>query len=474
MILATVHIPQGTLPYIFGEKHKGQTLNLGGKYLYEVEETDKTLHIKSRSSNKDFIDGFWGENISLVNAIVGGNGAGKTTILRAINQELDVKHQNVLYIFEDKNEDNKIFTLNETSKKITSDGTFELQSFLKENLEKNYYSPVLDYELQDTRSAISLVSYLEGDLEQYYFDSITRNILFLNEPVAKQIKQVYPDFPSYDKYFIKVSQHKKSYFRKPYIDTNLGNPNKAEVVINNIDGDLVSLESDIKNKDWNHSRFINTLRKYKDILQADNFTAIFQRLWALEEYSTSNQYDYIHDGNDFFKDLEITFLSYLVLGAVFPQTGLHGGYDFTNILEEKDFKKRLDKFLELYLANTYYELYEDMKEKAEGISVENKDALLRFIAEYRWTTRLGVKTDSLKGSYEKGISKNFQLLENSMTFLKPLSMKKVLSIENGNIAFDITNDSLTVYTEMVSKYKILLEAFQSIPVYPIYNSICTE
>lgn len=83
-MISKIHIPKGTLPYIFGSDHKALTLNL----VNEAMGTDLNyIENKSSSGSKKepkYISNFWGENIQSVSAIVGNNGAGKSTLLKAI------------------------------------------------------------------------------------------------------------------------------------------------------------------------------------------------------------------------------------------------------------------------------------------------------------------------------------------------------------------------------------------------------
>ena len=83
-MISEIHIPKGTLPYIFGSDHEALTLNL----VNEAMGTDLNyIENKSSSGSKKepkYISNFWGENIQSVSAIVGNNGAGKSTLLKAI------------------------------------------------------------------------------------------------------------------------------------------------------------------------------------------------------------------------------------------------------------------------------------------------------------------------------------------------------------------------------------------------------
>ena len=49
MKLAAIYIPSAALPHIFGENHNGQTINLGGKYIYTLEESPNgAVYLKDR------------------------------------------------------------------------------------------------------------------------------------------------------------------------------------------------------------------------------------------------------------------------------------------------------------------------------------------------------------------------------------------------------------------------------------------
>lgn len=465
MRLAAIYIPAKTLPYILGANHEGQTLNLGGQYHYNIEEQEESLDIKSREHNSNFIKEFWGKDISLVSAIVGRNGTGKTTILRAINQEFDLRHQDVLHIFEDESNNSKIFILNETNKKATSNLALELEHFTQRNLEKQYYSPVLDYELQDTRSAISLVNYVQGNLEEHYFDSITRNILFLNEPIISDLSRVYPDFPSYDKYFIRIVQHRKSDFRKPYIDVNMGNPNKASVAINYVDGEIMRLENDIESKSFDKENVLSILKNFRRTLEGDSFTTLFTWLWELEDYKSSNEFEYIHDGDNFVKNLEVTLLSHIILGAVFPQTGLHGGFDFREELNESTFIEKLDKLLEYYFSNQYEVLNEIIVKRLSKVTIDKKEDIIAIIDSDKFTSIRGVKTDRLKLSMKNDLEM-FSKIKELYEHLTGLIKNDILHLENGSLVFSINESNISVYKEIVVKYKEVLEALKSLPITP--------
>ena len=100
MRLVAVYFQEKMLDHIFGIEHSGQLINLGGKNIYELNKKNGNLELNIKEKNSDFIPGFWGHGISLVSAIVGANGVGKTSILRAINHKADFRYKPSIQIFE--------------------------------------------------------------------------------------------------------------------------------------------------------------------------------------------------------------------------------------------------------------------------------------------------------------------------------------------------------------------------------------
>nr|WP_321227746.1 AAA family ATPase [uncultured Psychroserpens sp.] len=82
--------------YLF---EKAQYVNLGGKYIYEFEKNGDSINI-SRCINNDYLEGFFDitnldSKLINVNAIVGQNGAGKSSLLDSI-RSLFIENPNAL------------------------------------------------------------------------------------------------------------------------------------------------------------------------------------------------------------------------------------------------------------------------------------------------------------------------------------------------------------------------------------------
>lgn len=212
MRLAAIFIPKGVLTHIFGDDHKDYTVNLGGKYLYELSEINSVVKIKEKVENPNFIEDFWGENISLVSAVVGANGTGKTTLLNVFK---NTNHCSFIY---EEFDNNKYVILDEI------DGCHSTI----------YYSPFLNIQYHDFENRnfedISIYPMMLNDteyenielsaqLELYNSENLKRWIKFRRkEGIANFLKDI--QLPVFDNIKIKfnhisVKNHDTSYaFRR--------------------------------------------------------------------------------------------------------------------------------------------------------------------------------------------------------------------------------------------------------------------
>ena len=83
-MIAAIYICPNSIPYLFGKAHEAITLNLGGRFFYKLGEKDGHTKILEKIPNDSYINGFWPNSISLLSAIVGANGTGKSTIIQLI------------------------------------------------------------------------------------------------------------------------------------------------------------------------------------------------------------------------------------------------------------------------------------------------------------------------------------------------------------------------------------------------------
>ncbi|MCW3170345.1 hypothetical protein OMO38_17590 [Chryseobacterium sp. 09-1422] len=197
-------------------------LNLGGKYIYDVKHKRDNKYEVSRVPNTNHIENFWDNNISLISAIVGENGAGKTSVFRNLNKIFSPYDRqdrvfDTIFIFENLSEDSYCYF----SEKFEVD---EIAKIKRNEIETIYYSPVIDYDLTDINSPISLIYHYSDSISTFYLQNLQRHLFFLkNTELVENLKKSYEHFPFYEKLKIKANQLYKDDFEKVYIQTTIGN-----------------------------------------------------------------------------------------------------------------------------------------------------------------------------------------------------------------------------------------------------------
>jgi hypothetical protein len=140
---------------------KPKVINLGGEYLYDFKEIDTTINV-SRKRNENYIEGFFNitdskSNLSLISAIVGKNGAGKSSLMNVLRSKF-VKNKNSLpysktILLVENNLDSYPIILQSDFKKVVLVGSTDkgetligdLKTYLTSNVQTIYYSPHFDF-----------------------------------------------------------------------------------------------------------------------------------------------------------------------------------------------------------------------------------------------------------------------------------------------------------------------------------------
>lgn len=207
MQLAAYHIINSDLGI------KNQTVNFGGKYFYELSENAERKIEIQRTLNPKYISNFYSadEKLTLVSAIVGRNGTGKTRLLtemiecisgsrRSSNILLFEEGEKVLLFF--GNVDSEQGISGNTKREFINPDDFNIE-VLRENIESIYYSPHLDHKDGVSGIDLSLDKIIYEDLEeaenlsrftnplnpmkQHEFNNFKRQASFILSAISKEL-----------------------------------------------------------------------------------------------------------------------------------------------------------------------------------------------------------------------------------------------------------------------------------------------
>lgn len=174
-----------------------QTINLGGKYFYEIiQRKYENRYDLKRYENPNFIDNFWGDNISLVSAIVGENGSGKTSFLKQITTYENYYPYN-FFIWEDG--EDLFFTQTyyasyskENPKIFFNSKELKNKSEILEFTQSIYYSPVLTYGYNQYRGSHYRTRFYNTNRATVYLTLDTllgRNNINLDNFISENLKR---------------------------------------------------------------------------------------------------------------------------------------------------------------------------------------------------------------------------------------------------------------------------------------------
>lgn len=448
---------------------KPQILNFGGKYSYGFEMSEDSILNVEMKPNESFIEGFSGRNISLASAIVGANGAGKTSILRIINTAFQ-EHTKAVFIYE--NEDGSISVDNRIGEKsgekksegdkgdgVSFPAGLDIKAFDPQTLTKLYYSPVFDRLTESFASPLSLNSIdPEKKVGEVFMDNVRKDAVFLHSDVGKTIKEIYADFPSYDTLYVVPKVLHKRDFRKVYIDTNLGNPQKTETLMHTIDRDL------------RMKRFGNTellLREYLNILQSSNITDALNEVWEMPQYQnkSENTSHLLHDSSDFLKNIEINVISFLIINDTFAITESSGSFDFDKILMSVTFDEILDNFLSKYIVQFDRHFYERYKDK---ITLEHADELIQIVMSHYTTYAKNYGSLERDVLLQSNIHHNINGLKNIKKLhqiFTRLSQDIVFEKEESILKINVQREDIeSLLAELFGAYSKVREYFSHIPM----------
>lgn len=450
MRLSAIFIPPKELTYIFGERHKGVTLNLGGRYSYEVQLQSDILSLV-KNENQNFITDFFGNNIALVSAIVGANGTGKTSLLRNLVKELSSisKSRNCLLVYEDNI---NVYVLNETNYGFDTTDSIQL---IEDNSQFNesilYYSPNLDYDIENINSPISLVNYHKQSLADYYIDNIRRHLFFLkDQDVISKLTQSYKDFPFYRKLIFKAKALYTSDFEKVYIQSTLGN-------------NLYKIRNQLLNE-------VDSSGDGTVILDKDKIDFLFDKngtiqdelkaLWEVYPNIIENKQQYINGGDDFLKNIEVNILSYLVLEDTFAYDGDVGEYPFSRVLEAESFEEKLLHLLRKFMIQTSAIFYITLNRSNITFDLSN---LAEIKSEVQKLSNPNSKIHHVNFETKaRNVLKQINLVESVYEFYKALIIFKEQDYcvkIYGGFEVNIEKADMELFNNLIGLYEKMLSEF---------------
>lgn len=312
---------------LFVEDHflfsKPEYFNFGGAFTFEFKLDKNELTIK-KTENHKHITSFFGDKISNISAIVGNNGVGKTSIMGILNDPSNEKVVSVYY------NGQTFFIKNTTELKINTQFD-SLEYNIENSLLPLYYSSHIDYNLKTFHSPISQSNLIIDSLQDYYYNTILRQVFFLNQK-GQFLQENFQDLPYYENLTIKVNQVDKSKF----------------------------LGSDF----------------YKDATIGKSIKEQLEMLW--NKYVVSSEPN-VHGNYNFISNFEVFILSLLVTDDTFAQTNSNGfKIGFQEVLDQDSFEDRLEVFLKKRLDNIDAALFETLEESF-GVKFDNVDDLIKKI-----------------------------------------------------------------------------------------------
>lgn len=419
-------------------------LNFGGKYIYDVNYKEDNKYQIARVPNTNYIDGFWGKNLSLVSAIVGENGAGKTSIFRNINKRFSPYDSqdrifDSIFIFENILDDSYCYF----SENFEVE---DISKIRKNEVETLYYSPVIDFDLIDINSPISMIYHHSESLSTFYLQNILKHLFFLkNTDLLDNLKKSYEYFPFYEKLSIKANQLYKDDFERVYIQTTIGNN------FYRVRNDLMERAKHQSFCFENEKAVEDFFNKHKGVQEE------LKDIW--ETYKNSDESsNTLHNGKDFIKNLEVNILSLLVINDTFAITGDNGSYDFNKILEAETFTEKLHHFFNKYITQTSNLFYGILKNGKDELDIKDSELFLKELMD-----NVSLKNGTFGGGFKiadlnRTVKNHILIFRSILDFYKQINQfideESITEIEGG-IEIDIAKLDLEVFNKFISTYEFI-------------------
>ncbi|WP_298898208.1 hypothetical protein [uncultured Psychroserpens sp.] len=400
--------------YLFDEP---QTINLVGKYFYSFEKDEKGIVI-NRVKNENYVEGLHSTSITELSAIVGANGSGKTTLFSIINRFND--DTKAVFVYE--NESDELSIVNRTGKRNEHGNISEVDScevyFQDSKLVTKvdidipilYYSPIADEDLSRFSSLISKTSHFKSTLIEYHLDNVERSLMLMTDEIVDEIKKVYPQLPLYDYLSVQAKPLHKRDLRNTY----------------------------------------GGFKEEGDIERIQKIS--LDKLW--EQYPNKDKEHLLHENKDFFKDLEVNILSYLIIDGTSMQTAFNGSYDvsFEDIIKEEDFYKKLDHFFFHKLVYIDKYIYEELRKR---YNESDYHTLLFVFEETNFDQKLKEKKEKILSLISDLKNKSTGLLSQELIDYISNSLDLFIVEELEGEEFKNISDNLSKYIDhLFSQYDV--------------------
>lgn len=395
---------------------KPEIINLGGYNIYKIDSVDHKIKI-TPEKNPNYIKDFFGEKISLVSAIVGENGVGKTSILKEMVLTFD-KFRNdelfndVAFVYETNDDEFKVKT-----KLKLHDNSLKLEIT---DIEILYYNPVLDFDLTNIRSSINPSNKMDGNLEEFALKMLEYQLIFDCSESSKELKSKFEkDFPKL--------------------------------------GDIISIKSALHFKEDFHTYWSNG----SDIQKSTNL--FLDPIFKAYPNTTKNYTQYTNDQSNLIKNVEVTILAILAVNIIniLPQQEQDSVFTIDQILEGDDFIEKLKKFR---TENIRQLCFGETFEKYKSLDVSDFKGYL--------------KDNPNIANIDKIISKldTFDIFESFYKDLVNLKNIAVFEVIENNLRFRSDNGAdelvkfIKSYRELVKQLKGLQGRNSSLLVFDFFDS----
>lgn len=186
----------------------------------------------------------------------------------------------------------------------------ELHSIATDDIPKLYYTSIPDIELENFSSALNVNPQRNQTLDDYHFEKIEKNVMFLSSDLSVTLKKKNSEIPIYDKLFISAKPLSKRDLRNTYG----GFATEGEI----------------------------------ETIQKQNL----EDLWNEYKVKDDSKNHLTNDSLDFFKNIEVNILSYIIIDATSMKTEYNGKPDvlFEDFLKKNDFEEKLMGFLSHKIA----------------------------------------------------------------------------------------------------------------------------